>query len=66
MAAVQRLARAKEREANARLDALHKAARRVVERADVIALEELNVRAMTRRAEGSVAAPGRNVAGKRA
>jgi putative transposase len=65
IAAVQRLARAKEREANARLDALHKAARRIVARADVIALEELNVRGMTRSAKGSVAAPGRNVAAKR-
>jgi putative transposase len=44
---------------------LHKAARRIVARADVIVLEELNVRGMTRRAKGSVAAPGPNVAGKR-
>src|ERR1035441_2671994 len=64
-AAGRRLARAKEGEANARLDALHKAARRIVARADVIALEELNVRGMTRSAKGSVAAPGRNVAAKR-
>jgi putative transposase len=44
---------------------LHKAARRIVARADVIVLEELNVRGMTRRAKGSVAAPGPNVAAKR-
>ena len=36
-AAVKRLARAKEREANARLDGLHKSARRLVDSADVIA-----------------------------
>jgi putative transposase len=53
IAAVQRLARAKEREANARLDALHKAAKRIVDSADVIGLEELNLRGMTRSAKGA-------------
>jgi putative transposase len=48
IAAVQRLAREKEREANARLDALHKDSRRIVDSADVIGLEELNLRGMTR------------------
>jgi putative transposase len=64
MAAVRRLARAKEREANARLDALHKAARRIVASADVIVLEALNVRGMTRSAKGTVAVPGSGVAAK--
>jgi putative transposase len=64
IAAVQRLARAKEREANARLDALHKAAHRIVSSADVIGLEELNLRSMTRSAKGTIERPGRNVAAK--
>ncbi len=65
IAAAQRLARAKEREANARLDALHKAANRIVVSADTIALEVLNVRGMTRSAKGTIEKPGRNVAAKR-
>jgi putative transposase len=64
IAAVQRLARAKEREANARLDALHKVAHRIVSSADVIGLEELNLRGMTRSAKGTIEKPGRNVAAK--
>jgi putative transposase len=60
------LARAKEREANARLDGLHKAAGRIVRSADVIALEALDVRAMTRSTKGTIASPGRNVAAKSA
>ena len=52
------LARAKEREANARRDYAHKVARRLVNGADVIALEKLNLRAMTRSARGSVERPG--------
>ncbi|MDB5040944.1 MAG: transposase [Candidatus Eremiobacteraeota bacterium] len=64
IAAVQRLARAKEREANARLDGLHKAANRIVRSADVIVLEALDVGAMTRSAKGTLTAPGRNVAAK--
>ena len=64
IAAVRRLARAKEREANARLDALHKAAHRIVASADVIVTEKLNLRGMTRSARGTVEKPGRNVAAK--
>ena len=60
----ERLARAKEREANARRDYVHKVARLLVNGADVIALEKLNLRAMTRSAKGSVARPGRNVRAK--
>jgi putative transposase len=60
----KRLARAKEREANARRDYAHKVARRLVDGADVIALEKLSLRAMTRSARGSVECPGRNVRAK--
>jgi putative transposase len=64
MTLVRRLARAKEREANARLDHAHKAALRLIRSADVIGLEDLNVSQMTRSAKGTVASPGRNVAAK--
>ena len=64
IAAVRRLARAKEREANARRDWLHKVSRGIVDRFDVIALEDLRLRGMTRSAKGTVAAPGRHVAAK--
>jgi putative transposase len=64
IACVQRLARAKEREANARLDVLHKVAHRIVASADVIGLEDLNLRGMTRSAKGTTEEPGRNVAAK--
>ena len=64
IAAVKRLARAKEREANARRNYAHEKAREIVNGADVIALELLNVRAMTRSAKGTVEKPGRNVAAK--
>jgi putative transposase len=59
-----RLARARERQANARRDYAHKVARRLVNGADVLALEKLNLRGMTRSAKGSVESPGRNVAAK--
>lgn len=65
-AAVRRLARAKERESNARRDYAHKKAREIVETAEVIGLEKLNLRAMTRSARGTVDRPGRNVAAKAA
>jgi putative transposase len=64
VAAVRRLARAKEREANARRDWLHKVSRKIVDRFDVIALEDLNLRGMTRLAKGTINEPGRNVAAK--
>ncbi|HLY01469.1 MAG TPA: transposase [Candidatus Cybelea sp.] len=60
----ERLARAREREANARRDYARKVARRLVDGADVIALEKLSLRAMTRSAKGSVQCPGRNVRAK--
>jgi putative transposase len=64
LAAVRRLARAKEREANARRDWLHKVSRHIVDRYDLIALEDLSLRAMTRSARRTVWQPGRNVAAK--
>jgi putative transposase len=64
MKARERLARAREREANARRDYAHKVARRLVNGADVIALEKLSLRAMTRSARGSAERPGRNVRAK--
>jgi putative transposase len=64
IAAVKRLARAKEREGNARRDYAHKVAHRIVDNAEVIALEALRLRNMTRSAKGTIEAPGRNVAAK--
>jgi putative transposase len=63
-AAVRRLARAKECEANARRDWLHKCSRAIVDRFDVIALEDLTLRNMTRSAKGDAERPGRNVKAK--
>ena len=63
-AAVLRLARAKEREANARRDYLHKVSRSLVDRYDLIAVEDLRLRSMTRSAKGTVEEPGRNVRAK--
>jgi putative transposase len=62
--AVQRLARAKEREANARRDYAHKVSRSIVNRYDVIALEDLRLTAMTASAKGTREKPGRSVAAK--
>jgi putative transposase len=64
VAAVKRLARAREREANVRRDHEHKVARQIVDGASVVALEALNLRGMTRSAKGTVTEPGRNVAAK--
>lgn len=58
------LARAKEREANARRDALHKRSRELVERYDGIAMEALSLRSMTRSAKGTPENPGSNVRAK--
>jgi putative transposase len=62
--AARRLARARERQANARRDWLHKASREIVDRYDLIALEALNLRSMTRSAKGSAQTPGTNVRAK--
>jgi putative transposase len=64
VAAVKRLARAREREADARRDALHKLSRRIVNDYDGIAVEALVIRNMLRSAKGTVEEPGRNVAAK--
>jgi len=64
VAAVRRLARAKEREANARRDYAHNVSRSIVDRYDVIALEDLRLTAMTGSAKGTLEVPGRNVAAK--
>jgi len=66
VAAVLRVARSREREANARRDHAHKVARRIVNGAEVIVIEKLKLSTMTRSAKGTVAQPGRNVAAKRA
>ena len=64
VAAVRKLARSCEREANCRLDYAHKTALRLVRSADVIGVEKLNLRAMTRSAKGTVDEPGRSVKAK--
>jgi putative transposase len=64
VAAVRRFARAKEREANARRDGLHKVSRQIVDRYDLIAVEDLRLRSMTRSAKGTVEAPGSRVRAK--
>jgi putative transposase len=64
VAAVRRLARAKEREANARRDWLHKVSRDLVQRFDRIALEALRLRSMTRSAKGTPKKPGIGVRAK--
>jgi len=64
IAASRRLARAKEREANARRDHLHKVSRTIVDRYDRIVLEDLRLANMTRSAKGTVEVPGKNVKAK--
>jgi putative transposase len=64
LAAVRRLARAKEREANARRDWLHKVSAEIVRRFDHIALEALRLRSMTRSAKGTPEVPGVRVRAK--
>src|SRR6202011_937517 len=64
IAAVRRLARAKEREANVRRDWLHKVSRLIVQRFDRIALEGLRLRSMTRSAKGTPEEPGIGVRAK--
>ncbi len=58
------LARAHEAAASARRDFLHKLSRSIVNRYDTIAIEKLNVGAMTRSAAGTSEEPGRNVRAK--
>jgi putative transposase len=62
--AIIKLARIHETIKNQRRDHAHKESRRIVNAYDVIALEDLNLRTMTRSAKGTIASPGRNVAAK--
>ncbi|TDD27695.1 transposase [Actinomadura sp. KC06] len=58
------IARLKAREADRRKDWVEKTSTDLARRFDVIAVEDLNVRAMTRSAKGTVDAPGTNVRAK--
>ncbi len=58
------LARQREREANRRRDRAHKLSRVLVERFDLIAVEELRMRNMVRSARGTLESPGRSVRAK--
>jgi len=62
--AVRLLARVHEGVKEARRDVLHKTARKLVNGADTIVLEALNLRAMTRSAKGTIESPGQNVRAK--
>jgi len=62
--AVRTLARAQEQVANARRDHAHKVSRSLANSHPTIAVEDLDVRSMTRSARGTVAEPGRNVRAK--
>jgi putative transposase len=64
IAVAKRLGRVKAREADARRDHAHKVARKIVSAADIIGLEALSVRRMTRSAKGTAQAPGRHVRAK--
>lgn len=64
--AVLRLARAKEREANVRLNNAHHEANRIVASGDILTFEKLDLRRMTRSAQGTLEQPGRNVRAKSA
>ncbi|SNQ49529.1 DNA (Cytosine-5-)-methyltransferase [Frankia canadensis] len=59
-----RIARVKAREADRRKDWVEKTSTDLARRYDLIRVEDLNVRGMTRSARGTVEAPGRNVAQK--
>jgi transposase len=58
------IARLKAREADARKDWAEKLSTDLARRFDLIRVEDLRVRDMTRSAKGSIAEPGRNVRGK--
>lgn len=62
--AAARVAALHRRVSNTRRDNLHKVSRRLVDTYDLIALEDLRVRNMTRSAKGALDAPGTNVAAK--
>ncbi|WP_433466117.1 RNA-guided endonuclease InsQ/TnpB family protein [Spirillospora sp. CA-128828] len=58
------IARLKARETDRRKDWIEKTSTGLARQFDVIAVEDLNIRGMTRSARGTVQAPGRNVAQK--
>lgn len=60
----EQLARAQARRSDARKDFVEKATTDIARRFDVIRLETLNTRSMTRSARGTAEAPGKNVAAK--
>jgi len=62
--AIDLLARIHEKVARQRRDYAHKVSRALVDANDVIVLEDLRLRTMTRSAKGSIEEPGRNVAAK--
>lgn len=62
--AAQRVASLHRKVADSRRDYLHKVSRRLVNTYDLIVLEDLRIRNMTRSARGTIEAPGRNVAAK--
>jgi putative transposase len=64
--AVAQLARHRERERNRRRDHAHKLSRMLVDRFDLIAVEDLRICNILRSAKGTFAQPGRNVAAKSA
>jgi transposase len=58
------IARLKARETDRRKDWVEKTSTGIARRFDVIRVEDLNIRGMTRSAKGTIDAPGRNVAAK--
>ncbi|WP_461145696.1 RNA-guided endonuclease InsQ/TnpB family protein [Salinifilum aidingensis] len=62
--AKKKVARAHRKVRHARADFLHRTTTNLVRRADVIAIEDLNVQGMIASAKGTVEAPGRHVAAK--
>ena len=63
---VERIARLRARVVRRRRDALHKVSHRLATEHRLVAVESLDVRAMTRSARGSIEQPGRNVRAKAA
>ena len=62
--AAQELAKLHRKIANRRRDFHHKTARRLIDNADVVVVEDLAITNMTRSAAGTASEPGRNVAAK--
>jgi putative transposase len=60
----ERIAALRRHEARRRRDRAHKLARSIVERYEVICVEDLKIKQMTASAKGTVESPGRNVAQK--